>query len=385
VHILHYISSVRLESGGPAEGLRRIIDGYIYDGHTAEVLTFDGPDERLSNEIPVPVHAIGPTGTKYGYNARAIPWLQANRSRFDGVVVHGLWQYQGLSAMLAIKPPQRYAIFTHGMLDPWFNRRYPLKYCKKMPYWLSVERCVLGSACRVLFTSATEQDLAARSFPFSHWRGQVVPYGTAGPPPNAEAQRDSFYRLCPQLRHRSFILFAARIHEKKGCDLLVEAYAQVSKRFQVPWLVIAGPDQMGLQASLQSEAKRRGVADKILWPGMIVGDVKWGAFRACEAFVLPSHQENFGIAVAEALSCGKPVLISDQVNICGQIRENSAGIVAPDTLEGTVSLLEQWMVMSESHRKKVTENAMATFRRHFDTQETSRAIASLFQGSSSSG
>jgi glycosyltransferase involved in cell wall biosynthesis len=180
-------------------------------------------------------------------------------------------------------------------------------------------------------------------------------------------------------------LFAARIHEKKGCDLLVEAYAQVSKRFQLPWLVIAGPDQMGLQASLQSEATRRGVADKILWPGMIVGDVKWGAFRACEAFVLPSHQENFGIAVAEALSCGKPVLISDQVNICGQIRENSAGIVAPDTLEGTVSLLEQWMVMSESHRKKVTENAMATFRRHFDTQETSRAIASLFQGSTSSG
>jgi glycosyltransferase involved in cell wall biosynthesis len=173
-------------------------------------------------------------------------------------------------------------------------------------------------------------------------------------------------------------LFAARLHEKKGCDLLVEAYARVSKTQQLPWLVIAGPDPVGLQASLQSEAMRWGIAHKIFWPGMIKGDAKWGAFRSCEAFVLPSHQENFGIAVAEALSCGKPVLISDQVNICEQIRQDSAGIVAPDTLQGTVSLLKQWVAMPEPDRQKTGENAIATFRAHFDTQETSRAIVSIF-------
>jgi glycosyltransferase involved in cell wall biosynthesis len=378
VHILHYMNSVRLESGGPAEGLRRIIDGYICDGHSAEVLTLDGPDQKVSREFPVPVHAIGPARFRYGYSARAIPWLRANVSRFDGVVVHGLWQYQGLSAMRAVKPPKRYAVFTHGMLDPWFNRTYPMKFVKKLPYWLAVERRVLGNAYRVLFTSETERDLAAQSFPFSHWRGQVVPYGTSGPPRNAEKQCISFYEACPEVRNKPFLLFAARIHEKKGCDLLIEAYGRVSQALELPPLVMAGPDQVGMRASLQEQAKKLGVAHKIYWPGMLTGDAKWGAFRTCEAFVLPSHQENFGIAVAEALSCGKPVLISDQVNICGQVSKEGAGIVAPDTLEGTVSLLEQWAAMPANDREKMSGHALSTFRTYYDTQQTARAIVTLF-------
>ena len=73
-------------------------------------------------------------------------------------------------------------------------------------------------------------------------------------------------------------------------------------------LVIAGPDQMGWQAELINIAKQLGVHDKILWAGMLQGDLKWGAFRAADAFILPSHQENFGIVVAEALSANLPVL-----------------------------------------------------------------------------
>ncbi len=68
---------------------------------------------------------------------------------------------------------------------------------------------------------------------------------------------------------------------------------------------------------------------------MLTGDLKWGAFRAAEAFVLPSHQENFGIAVVEALACGKPVLISDKVNIWREIVEDGAGLCRPRHPGGT--------------------------------------------------
>ncbi|GAC1355812.1 MAG: hypothetical protein NVSMB3_01390 [Acidobacteriaceae bacterium] len=379
MHILHFMNSLRLESGGPAEGLRRIVDGYLMDGHSAEILTLDAPHPTAFRDLPVPVHPIGPGRGKYAYTARALPWLHSNSSRFAGVVVHGLWQYQGLSTLRAIRPPQRYAVFTHGMLDPWFNRTYPLKYVKKLPYWLAVERRVLGHASRVLFTSETERDLAPKSFPFSHWNGQVVPYGTSGPPPFAEKQCDAFFRLCPGVKDRPFLLFAARIHEKKGCDLLVEAYARVSQTSALPPLVMAGPDQVGLRAALETRAQKLGVADRILWPGMLTGDAKWGAFRTCEAFVLPSHQENFGIAVAEALSCGKPVLISDQVNICGQVEKEGVGIVAPDTLPGTISLLAKWHATPAASRKKMSDDALNTFRTHYDTQQTARAIVALFE------
>jgi glycosyltransferase involved in cell wall biosynthesis len=72
---------------------------------------------------------------------------------------------------------------------------------------------------------------------------------------------------------------------------------------------------------------------------MLKGDVKWGAFYASEAFALPSHQENFGIAVAEALACGKPALLADKVNIAPQIAADGAGLMQPDTQEGTDELL----------------------------------------------
>jgi hypothetical protein len=75
---------------------------------------------------------------------------------------------------------------------------------------------------------------------------------------------------------------------------------------------------------------------------MLSGAAKWGALYGCEAFVLPSHQENFGIAVVEALACGKPVLISDQVNIWREIVEDGAGLVEGDAEEGVEKLLRKF-------------------------------------------
>ena len=325
MHFLDIIRTVRRESGGPAEGLRRILEGYRTMGHTAEVLTLDPPGS-LPDDLDVPVHALGRSIHGYGYSTAARTWLRANASRFDGIVVQGLWQYQGLLTLQELAGRHSYAVFTHGMLDPWFNREYPLKYVKKLPYWALIERRVLRGAHRVLFTATMEAKLAAESFPFSRWTPQVVPYGTAGPSEDAEAQVAAFFDTVDLAPGEPFLLYAGRIHEKKGCDLLIEAYSIVAQEAALPRLVMAGPDQVGLAATLQRVALRRGVADRFLWPGMISGAAKWGAFRAADAFVLPSHQENFGIAVAEALSCGTPALISDQVNIHADIANCNAGL-----------------------------------------------------------
>jgi glycosyltransferase involved in cell wall biosynthesis len=82
--------------------------------------------------------------------------------------------------------------------------------------------------------------------------------------------------------------------------------------------------------------------------GMLSGAAKWGALYGCDAFVLPSHQENFGIAVVEALACGKPVLISDQVNIWREIADADAGFVEADTEDGAVRLLKRFMVREDA-------------------------------------
>ena len=79
---------------------------------------------------------------------------------------------------------------------------------------------------------------------------------------------------------------------------------------------------------------------------MLRGDPKWGALYGAEAFILPSHQENFGIAVADALSCGAIPLISDKVNIASDVAADGAAIVEPDTLDGTHRLLERFLALS---------------------------------------
>ena len=132
-------------------------------------------------------------------------------------------------------------------------------------------------------------------------------------------------RCSPRFAAAVFLLFLSRIHEKKGCDLLLRAFAKIAAEYPELYLVVAGPDPMQLESRLRTQADRAGIGHRVYWPGMLQGAAKYGAFRCAEAFVLPSHQENFGIVVAEALACGTPVLISDQVNIWREILESGVG------------------------------------------------------------
>jgi glycosyltransferase involved in cell wall biosynthesis len=143
-------------------------------------------------------------------------------------------------------------------------------------------------------------------------------------------------------------------------------------------LVIAGPVSGDLQAKLSRRATELGISE-ITWTGMLRGDLKWGAFRAAEAFVLPSHQENFGIAVAEALSCRLPVLISDKVNIWREIVQDSAGLVADDTPSGTLQLLVRWLDCSASERVEMAKNAELTFRARFQIETAAENLLKVIE------
>jgi glycosyltransferase involved in cell wall biosynthesis len=114
----------------------------------------------------------------------------------------------------------------------------------------------------------------------------------------------------------------------------------------------------------------------ITFTGMLTGNLKWGAFAAAEAFVLPSHQENFGIAVVEALACSTPVLISNKVNIWREIVNDDAGFADEDDRDGTTRLIERWIRTPAAERETMRVNARTCFERRF---EINRAVDSLLQ------
>jgi glycosyltransferase involved in cell wall biosynthesis len=378
VKILHVIQTLSPSTGGPPEALRQLTKAYGQAGVEVEIATQDDPGAPYLSNFTVPVHPTGSRPSVYGYSRDLLAWLRQNVTRFDGVVINGIWTYHGVAAAIAARGRVPYAVFTHGMLDPWFKRQYPAKHLKKYVYW-PAQYWVLRNACAVLFTSALERDLAPQSFWPNHWNGVVVPYGTGEPPADIDAQTAAWHSRVPALRGRHYMLFLSRIHEKKGCDLLIEAFAKVVRKYPDVDLVIAGPDQVGLQAKLQRQAEGLGMANRIHWPGLLTGDPKWGALRNCDAFILPSHQENFGVVVAESLACGRPVLISNQVNIWPEIEEERVGLIAPDTLAGTEDLLSRWLALAVGERSAMAGRTTEVFRRRYSMRSCAAAIKSLFE------
>ena len=374
MRILHVIHSANPAGGGPIEGVKQLAGVNVGSGHHVEVVTMDSPDAPWIKSFPVPIHATGPSYLDYGYTPRLAPWIAAHRRDFDIVVVNGLWQYGGYCAWKILRNTSTpYCVFPHGMLDPWFKKRYPLKHIKKWLYWPWGEYQVLRDALVVFFTCEEERRLARRSFWLYKCDEIVLNYGTRGAEGDAASQREIFLNAFPQLRGKRLLLFLGRFHLKKGIDLLFKAFPQFIKENPDPAkedfrLVMAGPEDPANQylADAKRLCDRLGISDKVVWTGMLSGDLKWGAFHNSDAFILPSHQENFGIAVAEALSCSLPVLITNKVNIWREIVLHRAGLVETDDLNGVRLLLDGWWSMGEEERKEMRQRARACFQARFE-------------------
>ena len=369
MRLLHMVHTLNPERGGPSESVRMFVMAHQRAGNEVEVATLDGPDPAEDSQssyeslVNCPVHPCGPGRTNYGYSPPLEHWLRANFKRFDGVIVNGVWQYHGVVARRVLAGRKPYVVFAHGMLDPYFMRRHPLKHLKKLAYWLAAERLNLNRAQAVCFTSEEELRIAGEGFLFGNFRRVVIPYGTPGPSGDPAQLKETFQAAFPALAGKSYLLFLGRIHPKKGCDLLIEAFAQKAPKDIS--LVMAGPDETGQRPQLEALAGRLGIAGRVHWTGMLRGDAKWGAIYGAEAFVLPSHQENFGIAVADALSCGTIPLISDKVNIAGDLLKDGAAMVEPDTLDGTRRLIERFAAMGAEEREAMRAKGLDSYRKRY--------------------
>jgi glycosyltransferase involved in cell wall biosynthesis len=375
MRLLFVIPTLDPVAGGPVENLRQCATVMSEMSHSVEVATLDPPESRWVRDCPLPATGLGPAVGSYAYAPRLVPWLKRNASDHDVVIVRGIWQYHSFACWRALRRSNTpYVVFTHGMLDPWFKRTYPWKHAKKWMYWPWAEYRVLRDAKAVLFTCEEERLLARKSFFLYRCNEKVVSYGTATSTQSPDIGKAAFFQRHPELKGKRFLLFMGRIHPKKGCDLLIEAFASVRQDDPECYLVIAGPDQMGMQSQLMALARRTQAANRISWTGMISGDIKQGAIEAAEAFILPSHQENFGIVVAEALACGKPVLISNKVNIWREIEQDGAGLVANDDLDGTRWLLRTWFGMSAADRQLMSARASESFLNRFEIRRSAQSV-----------
>ncbi len=376
-------------TGGPCEGIRNSIPELKKLGIRNEVVCLDEPSSVFLNKDSFVTHALEKGKGPWRYSRMLVPWLLKNLHRFDVVIVHGLWLYPSFALTRAIRifkkqqaknkhtsyiTPKVY-IMPHGMLDPYFQTdpQRKMKAFRNRIYWKLIENKVINEAAGMLFTCEEELKLAREPFrPYQPNKELNVGYGVKTPPDFCSKMKKAFLKLCPEIGDDPYYLFLGRIHEKKGVNLLIEAYSKqlkknISSGTCFPKLVVAGP---GLESAygvkMQSLVKETlHLEDHIKFPGLLLNDSKWGAFYGCEAFILPSHQENFGIVVAEALACYKPVFISDKVNIWKEIKNSGAGIVKENTVEGVQQFFEFWESMSIADREEMKQSAKYAFEKNF--------------------
>ncbi|MEO6731466.1 MAG: glycosyltransferase [Ferruginibacter sp.] len=383
------------DSGGTSQGIRNIIPELEKLGLHNEVVCLDDPSNQSNVKDPFLIIALGPAKGPWQYNAKLIPWLVDNLDRFDIIIINALWLYHGYAFRKALNQYKKlhedqknlkcpkFFVMPHGMLDPYFQKdsERKIKAIRNWIYWKLIESKLVNSADGVLFTCQSELQLAREPFrPYNPKREINIGYGTELPPSYHEDMKAAFLEKCPQVKDQPFILFLSRIHEKKGVDLLIEAYSTLlNEPGAFPKLIIAGPglDSEYGKKMMKLVSVSKTLKDTVFFPGMLAGQAKWGAFYLCEAFILPSHQENFGIAVVEALACGKPVLISNQVNIWHEIVENNAGMVEEDTVSGVEKLLRRWHHLPLDEKKAIKERAYSCFLNNFSIHLSAKKFKEL--------
>ena len=378
MRILHVINSVDPASGGPGEGLRQLTRIYHAGGHDVEVASLDTPEDIPKFNFPAPVHGFGPSKGIYGYTPRAVPWLAEHINSYDLVFLNCIWQYQVLAAYRALpKANLPYGVFTHGMLDPYFKKTFPLKHVKKQFYWHLFLKSILNNANAVLFTCEEEKILARKAFAGYRVRERVLNYGIFAPKVDLVGATQDFFTSWPHLRGKRIAITMGRLHPKKGFDVLIAAFARSLAKYPEWELVIAGPDEVGQQADLQALAEQLGVAERITWTGMLTGLMKWGALAAAEVFVLPSHQENFGIVVAEALACKVPVIISDKVNIWREIQSYNAGLICQDSIPSAEAALNRWSQFTDVEIAELRGHSLRCFNDCFNYDVNTEKVLEL--------
>lgn len=368
--------------GGPCQGIRNSIPELDAMGSVNEVVSIDGENSDWSVDDNFPIHLLGPGSGPWGFSRNLLPWLKTHLPDYDVVLVHGLWQYYGYAVRKAVtwlaangKKTPRFYIMPHGMLDPYFQKApdRKLKALRNLVFWNLVERRTVNSADGILFTCQEELELARTTFSGYISKKELnVGYGILPPQEVTDQDIDAFRQQHGISRGQKYLLFLSRIHPKKGLFNLVKAYAAFSeKKASLPKLVVAGPglDETYGRGILDYVESQDILKNKVIFTGMIGGKDKWAAFHGAKAFVLPSHQENFGIAVAEALACKCPVLISNKVNIWREISDGEAGLVEDDTLEGTYALLDRFSRLTDSGITDMKKKAFNVYQHYFTVKQ----------------
>lgn len=377
--ILHVIPSLSPALGGPTQVALEIVKGIRQQGIDAEILTtnhdvggtLDVTLHQLTEYQGVPVWFLPVSYAlkEYIFSFSLIKWLWQHIDRYDILDNHYLFSYlPSCAAAIARLRQVPYTVRTQGQLTPWALQQSRFK---KQLYTSLIERHNLSQAAAIHCTTAQEV-IDLRNFGINT-PAFTLPLGVELPMPisNATLELQKLFNIPSD---RQIILFLSRLHPKKRPDLLIDAFRQVITHHPNTHLVMAGSGDANYVEYLQRLTAQNSLSDRLTFTGFVTGHKKNLLLQGADIFVLPSHSENFGIAVAEAMAAGLPVIVTPGVQISTDIATANAGIIIDDPAKLVEAITQ--LVESPERRSLLGQNAISLVENKYNWNTITRQLIS---------
>jgi glycosyltransferase involved in cell wall biosynthesis len=342
--ILQIVPSISLVYGGPSQMVLGLSSALVKAGVAITIATTDSNGDVGQAPLDVPLGVpVAQNGyeiyyfrcspfRRYKFSIELLQWLYKNARTYELAHIHALFSpVSSCSAAIARSQQLPYILRPLGTLDPADLQK---KRQLKRLYAAVLERPNLAGAAAIHFTSEQEAKTSERFNTVN--RDVVLPLGVSLPP----SASNSIHEKYGIPKNKPILLFMSRIDPKKGLDLLLPALENLESELQ---LVVAGgnPQDPGYEATIRDRIQHSSLKDKTSIVGFVTGSEKTALLEAADLFVLPSYYENFGIAVAEAMSVGTPVVISDQVHIWQDIERSHSGWIAQCNIASLTQVLKE--------------------------------------------
>lgn len=335
IHVVHFHKEIRLEQGGVVRAVLDLCDGLGRSGHRVTLVTPDAadvPKEWGATDSFVRV-LEAPRITRFlgTYSQSALQCVMNAVPQADVLHLHGVWSPHNVQlAAAARKRNLPYVYSAHGMLDDWSMAQ---SWFRKRLYLVLLGKRSLERAAAVHFTAEAELAQATQWIP--RGRGVVVPLLL-----NLDGFRTLPGRELAMKRFQALrsgdpvVLFLSRLHYKKGVEMLIEAISRLARSGRFVRALLAGVGDEAYEHNLRTLVSSLALDDRIEFIGFVGGAEKVSLLQAVDVFVLPTSQENFGIALFEALLAGTPLITTRGADTWPELQASGgAQIVVPDPQE----------------------------------------------------
>jgi len=376
--VLQVVPSLAPEWGGPVKVVNELAGALEAIGVSSEIISAQGRrvgnPETVTNDIPIHLFETGPIARLWTAHT---PGLKKTLARkipdFDLVHIQELWHYPGyIASKIARSRNVPYIVTIHGELNEWNLQQ---KRLKKQIYMTAIQRGILQKSAALHAITQAESNRIRQleiETPVA-----MIPNGIHTEEFENLPDRSQFVSRYPELENRLIVLFLGRIQQKKGLDILAQAFGNLVRTRHDVRLVVAGPDEDNTLTEIKTILKSQGALEKAVFPGMLTGEQKLEALSAADIFALTSYSEGFSVALLEALSAGLPLVITDECNF-PEVGDSRAGfVVRPNDSETASALMS--LLDSADLRREMSENARRLVRSNYTWERIAEKMFTLYE------